>query len=263
MADTKISALGAAGALAGTEEIPAVQTGTTVKTTPSAIKTYLNTLDHTWAGSTTFSGSVTLKTALTVEGTATFSASVTFKGSVTVEGSATFSGTVTLKTGLIVSATSAAAVGFLGGFQEAGLHKLGSASGASDNALSVSGTWTNYHALHIIASGKGQTTSTNFILNLYTDGGTTAFLTYPLAANSSATASEGLLVADVYGANADAGFKLVTALQHFPSVATQATQTRSATITAGQVNCVKVSVGAAGTTATISAGHLVVYGVLK
>lgn len=40
-ADTKISALPAGGALAGTEPIPAVQGGATVKTTPAAIDTYV------------------------------------------------------------------------------------------------------------------------------------------------------------------------------------------------------------------------------
>jgi hypothetical protein len=41
MADVKISALPAAGALAGTEPIPTVQTATTVATTPAALKTYM------------------------------------------------------------------------------------------------------------------------------------------------------------------------------------------------------------------------------
>ncbi len=41
MADVKISALPAAAALAGTEEIPCVQSAATVKTTPAAILTYL------------------------------------------------------------------------------------------------------------------------------------------------------------------------------------------------------------------------------
>lgn len=40
-ADTKISALPSASALAGTEDVPAVQTATTVRTTPAAINTYV------------------------------------------------------------------------------------------------------------------------------------------------------------------------------------------------------------------------------
>lgn len=42
-ADVKISAMPAGSALAGTEQIPAVQGGATVKTTPAAIKTYVET----------------------------------------------------------------------------------------------------------------------------------------------------------------------------------------------------------------------------
>lgn len=41
MADTKISALSAGTTLAGTEAIPAVQSGATVKTTPADLKTYV------------------------------------------------------------------------------------------------------------------------------------------------------------------------------------------------------------------------------
>lgn len=40
-ADTKISALPAASALAGTEDVPAVQSGATVRTTPAAVATYV------------------------------------------------------------------------------------------------------------------------------------------------------------------------------------------------------------------------------
>jgi hypothetical protein len=41
MANTKISALPAAAAIGGTEPVPAVQSGATVRTTPAAIKTYV------------------------------------------------------------------------------------------------------------------------------------------------------------------------------------------------------------------------------
>ena len=68
-ADVAISALPAGSALAGTEAIPAVQSGATVKTTPAAIKTYVETggtvtasdpvldLSQTWNnGAVTFTG---------------------------------------------------------------------------------------------------------------------------------------------------------------------------------------------------------------
>lgn len=41
MADVKISALPAATALAGTEAVPVVQSGVTVRTTPDAFETFL------------------------------------------------------------------------------------------------------------------------------------------------------------------------------------------------------------------------------
>lgn len=53
-ADVAISALPAAAALAGTEAIPAVQSAATVKTTPSAIRTYMLGTASTWTGTQTF-----------------------------------------------------------------------------------------------------------------------------------------------------------------------------------------------------------------
>jgi hypothetical protein len=50
MTDKKISELPAASAIAGTEEIPVVQSAATVKSTPAAIKTYLNGAANTWTG---------------------------------------------------------------------------------------------------------------------------------------------------------------------------------------------------------------------
>jgi hypothetical protein len=177
----------------------------------------------------------------------------------TVQGSATISGTAHFTTAIKHGPDS---------YIDAGWHKLGSASvatgtGAIKMQVAFTNTSNTYHRLHVLASGKGQTSTTNFILCLYTDGGTTPFLTYPMAANASATASEGVIIADVYGANADVGFKLVVPICHFPSVATQATQTRSATVNTGVVNAVSVSMGATGTTASLSVGHMVVYGLTK
>ncbi len=58
-ADVAISALPAASALAGTEAVPAVQSGVTVKTTPAAIKTYVQ-------GTTTGTGNTVLATSPTL-----------------------------------------------------------------------------------------------------------------------------------------------------------------------------------------------------
>lgn len=67
-AQVKISDLPAAGALAGTEAVPAVQTATTVKTTPAAINTYVQgqTTSSTIVGK--FSGTCNATTALTGDG---------------------------------------------------------------------------------------------------------------------------------------------------------------------------------------------------
>lgn len=79
-ADVAISALPAGGALGGTEAIPAVQTGATVKTTPNAISTYLQATTQTLTNKTISGASNTLSniansslsnSAITINGTAT------------------------------------------------------------------------------------------------------------------------------------------------------------------------------------------------
>jgi hypothetical protein len=52
MADVKISALPAAAALAGTEAIPAVQSAATVKTTPNAILTFIESAPLVFSAAT-------------------------------------------------------------------------------------------------------------------------------------------------------------------------------------------------------------------
>lgn len=59
-ADVKISALPAGSALAGTEAVPAVQSGATVQTSPSAIGTYLNSASGTLTNKTISGSSNTL-----------------------------------------------------------------------------------------------------------------------------------------------------------------------------------------------------------
>ncbi len=243
MANKKISELTSVPAsLGGSELIPIVQSGTTYKTTLQ--NEWNQVANLTVQGSATLSGTVIMSTAYAVSGTAQCG------GQLHVSLTASIGGTIKFGAD---------------GYTLSGWQKLGSQSGNQNIKLQVAFTNTgnNIHRLHVVGSGKGQTSSTNFILCLYTDGGTTPFITYALAANSSATASEGMVIADVYGANADAGFKLIVPTMHFPSVATQATQTRSATVNTGVVNAVSLSIGAAGTTASISTGHLVVYGLLK
>ncbi len=60
MADTKISALSAGTALAGTEEIPIVQSSSTVKATPAQIKTYALTTPLAVVGNSTAGAEIRL-----------------------------------------------------------------------------------------------------------------------------------------------------------------------------------------------------------
>lgn len=236
---------------------------------------------HTFAGTTTFDAAVTLKTTLNVEGITTLSAAVNMLTTLSVSGNADFRGAVSVSgalnalttmsvsgnanfmIGINVSATASVGALTVGGFQEAGWHKLGSASGATASHFGISGTWTNYKVLMLDVTGKGQTTSTNFILNLYTDGGTTPLMTYALVAAASATASAAWANFMIYGANADTELKVVVPQTHFFGVATQGVQTRSATQTTVALNAIYISIGATTTTATMSSAHVTLYGLLK
>lgn len=63
MADTKISAMAAATALAGTEAIPGVQAGGNVKITPAQISTYLGTWSDYTPTITGYSGTPSYSSA--------------------------------------------------------------------------------------------------------------------------------------------------------------------------------------------------------
>ena len=54
MADTKISALSAGGTIVGTELVPIVQSANTVRTTPSALKTYVTSTANVFSVAQTF-----------------------------------------------------------------------------------------------------------------------------------------------------------------------------------------------------------------
>ncbi|MEO6291888.1 MAG: hypothetical protein ABIO88_04630, partial [Burkholderiaceae bacterium] len=92
-----------------------------------------------------------------------------------------------LATALAPYATSASVVTSLA---TKGVDRLGSASNVAGTAvqLKVNGTWSSYRSLDIDYRGKGAATTTRLILFLYTDGGTTPFMTYSFAVNTSATA---------------------------------------------------------------------------
>lgn len=110
MSSKKISELTAASALDGTETVPLVQGGGTVRALISAIKTYLNGVASTWSAAQTFSSTVALNGAVTATSTFTInsnSAATIIEGSFT----GTLSGMTTATTGTVSYRISANAAG--------------------------------------------------------------------------------------------------------------------------------------------------------
>lgn len=160
---------------------------------------------------------------------------------------------------LATYATSASLVTALAPIKHAA---LGSASATGLVQLKISGTWTNYHALDVMFYGKGGPTVTTAILLLYTDGGTTPFLTFVSPATATATASDRVACWEVLGVNAKSGLKVAELTKHrVAGVTTQPALGVTATATTGVVNCIGICLGAAGVTATMSSAYAYVYGV--
>lgn len=171
--------------------------------------------------------------------------------------------TLTVGGGAAVSATASVGALTVAGaaWGRPGVERLGTATTTGlAGVIKVSGTWSSYHTIDIHYQGKGAATTTNVIVHLYTDGGTTPFMTYPLAAVASATASDVVAQVTVYNANISAPKVAVPQFQYFAGVTTQATQTSSATATTGAINCIGICTGAAGVTTTQSAANVYVYG---
>lgn len=231
------------------------------------------------------SGTLSVGT-LVVSGTASFSATVAFANAIVtslgITGTASFAGQVNFAAtvsfanatvtslGITNTASFAAQVNFgasiscssapyVGGFQLSTM-KLGSATGATSTQFKISGGWSAFQALEVHVRGKGAATTTNLILQLYTDGGTTPFITYATVAGS-ATASDIIAIFDIAGIQS--GFKVIKPrLHHIAGIATQAAQTQTATQTTGIVNCIGIMTGAGTTTTTMSAAEIYVYGML-
>lgn len=125
-----------------------------------------------------------------------------------------------------------------------------SATGATQ--IKVPFTGTNYHALDVYYYGKANAGATNPILFLYTDGGTTPFLTFTLP-TYSATASDVACHWKVIGSNAISGLKAVRTILYRVNVnTTQPALTDTATANTGVVNCVGVCMATGATTVTVS-----------
>lgn len=214
----------------------------------------------TFAGTATFSGTAIFLTAASISG----SLSV---GSLYVSGTSTLSGasrhlgaldvSATISTGAIMVATKAQMTVFPNSYL------LATASGVTStqfklNFSNTAGGFTHYT---LVAQGKGNALATNFIIFLYTDGGTTPFMTYATAAAATATASEAILVMDITQDILASGLVVaVPRYQHFVGVTTQNAQTRSATFTVSAINCIGVTMGSTTTTRTMSAASIYLTG---
>lgn len=259
--DTTSSLSGAVNALTTFTASGAVGFLGSMRTSGSASVGFLHV-----GGTSSLSGAVNALTTFTASGAVGFLGSARVSGSASVGflhvgGTTSLSGAVTCLTTLGVSGTLSAGELILDGRRIGGAI-LGTASGATNTHFGVSGTWTNVRQMQVVISGKGNAAATNFILNLYTDGGTTPILTYAAAANTSATASEAYAIFNVFGTNADSGLKFATVTQHFLGITTQATQGRTAVADTGSINAVYISMGAGTTTLTMSSAHFNVYGTL-
>lgn len=136
-ADTKISDLPAGTALAGTEAMPAVQTGATVKTTPAAIDTYVKTAGATLGVAKGGTGAVTLTGVLKGSGTSAFSAAV----SADIYG--LWSGTCNSTTFLRGDGSCQAVTpGAAGSSSQVQYNSGGALAGSSNFTFNGSDTWT-------------------------------------------------------------------------------------------------------------------------
>jgi hypothetical protein len=143
-----------------------------------------------------------------------------------------------------------------------GYRTLGSGSVTGASQIKVSGTWTDNHVIQVFYYGKGAATTTNPILFLYTDGGTTPFLTYQMN-TFSATASDIAVSWQIIGANTKSGLKVVqTTAYRVNGLTTQPALQTTATATTGAINCIGVCLAAGATTLTQSSAFAYVRGII-
>lgn len=136
----------------------------------------------------------------------------------------------------------------------------GSATGASQ--IKLTGTWTDYQSLQVTYFGKGAASTTNPILFLYTDGGTTPFLTYQMN-TFSATASDIAACWEIIGANTRSALKAVqTVVYRVNGLTSQPALQSTATVTTGAINCIGICLAAGATTTTQSSAFAYVRGVI-
>lgn len=187
-----------------------------------------------------------VESGLEVQGTTTFSATVQFLTQPKF-------GTDTLLTSNSASVMIAAATA--GG-------PLVSTTGFSGvNFFKASGDWSAYQALELDIQAKGAPATTNLIVALYTDGGTTPILTFATNPIASATASEVAASFRITGSRNQNAMKVLLPLyQMFAGVTNQAGQFPTATFTVSAINAIGIITGAGTTTTTMSSADIFLYG---
>src|SRR4051812_6037969 len=180
---------------------------------------------------TTLSGAARTLGPLDVSATASVGALIV-AGAVSVVGAAIFKGTIT------VSAT--ASVGFL---TVAGVPVASGAytklvettAFAGVTFFKASGTWSSYYSVDVQVACKGAATTTNLIVGLFADGGTTPFMVYTLNPVASATASEMIAFLTITGTKDGHAAVIWPHFQIFPSVTNNAGQAITTTFTASGI----------------------------
>lgn len=132
---------------------------------------------------------------------------------------------------------------------------------AGVNFFKMSADWTAYQALELDVQAKGAATTTNLIIALYTDGGTTPILTFATNPIASATASEVAASFQITGTRNQNAMKVIfTRYQMFNGVTNQAGQFPTSTFTVSAINAIGVITGAGTTTTTMSSADIFLYG---
>jgi hypothetical protein len=200
------------------------------------------------------SGTLSVGGNIVAGGLLSVSGAVAIGAGLTVAGSATFSGTVQMLTALNVSGTLNVGTLLVAGVPVAtgGLTLLGSAAfGAATTAeVKISGSWTAYTAFKVYIIGLLSSASGSAQYRIYSDGGTTPFLSMTAGAMSAVPSG---IDWDVYGS----GLALKIMKVHGNLSGINSAPVFTNTANAGIINCI----GFASTGVTISAGSMVVYGI--
>lgn len=214
------------------------------------------TAGATFNGSATFSGTAMFLTGINVAGTLSGSA-INLTGPMSVSGAAVFKGTITVSATASVGALTVAGVPV----GTPNYVKIDSTAGGSFNSFyKASGAWSVYYSVDVQILAKGAATTTNLIIGLYADGGTTPFVTFPLNPIASATASEVAAFITITGTK-DADIKIIyPKWQIFNGVTNQAGQFPTATFTTSGINAIGIITGAGATTTTMSSASIVLWG---